>query len=207
MRGCGQIWPGQMRRRTDRGEHVLHEREVQHLLGGDVGDRVAPAGDGVEFLRREPLVRALLERERREQVLAHDPVLELGGLAQHVDERLAMLDDERRLGLRPSAARRQHLGEATPPGAAGRISHSGHPPRSAPRRRRRMYSSCPWRAFASNPLLGRRMPTEPAGEMTSQLTIPGAILAAIAPQHHRRIQHQNAAATDAETRSWSFLDV
>ncbi len=35
-------------------------------------------------------------------VLAHDPVLKLGGLVQHVDQCLAMLDDEGRLGLRPS---------------------------------------------------------------------------------------------------------
>ena len=105
-----------MRRRADRGEHVLHEREVQHLLGGDVGDRAAPAGDRLELLGGEPLVCALLEREGREQVLAHDPVLELGGLAQHVDQRLAMLDHERRLRLRLSAARRQHLREPTAPG-------------------------------------------------------------------------------------------
>jgi hypothetical protein len=76
--------------RADRGEHVLHEREVQHLTGGDVGDRAPPAGDGVELLGREPFLRALLERERREQALAHEPVLELGGLAEHVDERLAL---------------------------------------------------------------------------------------------------------------------
>jgi hypothetical protein len=57
-------------------------------------------------------------------------VLELGGLTQHVDERLAMLDDERRLGLRPSAARRQHLGEATPPGITRRISHLERLPRA-----------------------------------------------------------------------------
>jgi hypothetical protein len=47
--------------------------KVQHLLGGDVADRVAPAGDGFELLGREPLVRALLERGRREQVLAMIP--------------------------------------------------------------------------------------------------------------------------------------
>jgi hypothetical protein len=98
---------------------------VQHLLGGDVGDRAPPSGDGVELLGSEPFVGALLERERREQVLAHDRVLDLGGLAQHVDQRLAMLDDERRLRLRPSAARRQDLREAPAPGAAGRITHSG----------------------------------------------------------------------------------
>jgi hypothetical protein len=33
----------------------------------------------------------------REQVLAHDPVLELRGLGEHVDQRLAVLDHERRL--------------------------------------------------------------------------------------------------------------
>jgi hypothetical protein len=54
------------------------------------GRSCAPAGDGVELLGREPFLRALLERERREQVLAHEPVLELGGLAEHVDERLAL---------------------------------------------------------------------------------------------------------------------
>jgi hypothetical protein len=57
-------------------------------------------------------------------------VLELGGLAQHVDERLAMLDDERRLGLCPSAARGQNLGKATPSGTAARISHRERPPRT-----------------------------------------------------------------------------
>jgi hypothetical protein len=77
-----------MRRRADRGEHVLHEGEVQHLLGGDLCDLPAPAGDGLELLGGEAFVDALLERERREEVLAHDPVLDLGGLAQHVDERL-----------------------------------------------------------------------------------------------------------------------
>ena len=99
---------------------------MQHLLGSDVGDRAPPAGDGVELPRCEAFVGALLERERREQVLAHEPVFQLGGLAQHVDKRLAMLDDEGRLGLRPSAAHRQDLREATTPGAAGQITHSGH---------------------------------------------------------------------------------
>jgi hypothetical protein len=82
----------------------------------------------------EPFVGALLEQERREHVLAHDPVLDLGGVAHHVNQRLAMLDDERHLGLRPSAARRQDLREATAPGAAGWITHSGAPSELRPRR-------------------------------------------------------------------------
>jgi hypothetical protein len=123
VRRRGQVGPGQMRRRADRREHVLHQREVEHLLGGDVGDRPPPAGDGLELLRCEAFVLALLQRERREQVLAHDPVLELGGLAEHVDQRLAMLDHEGRLRFRPSAALRQPFGEATLPATAGRIDH------------------------------------------------------------------------------------
>jgi hypothetical protein len=47
---------------------------------------------------REVLVRSVLEAERGEQVLAHEGVLEFGGLADHVDQRFPMLDDE--LGLR-----------------------------------------------------------------------------------------------------------
>jgi hypothetical protein len=104
-----------MRRRADCREHVLHECEVQHLLGGNVGDHLPPPSDCFELLRRKPSVLALLERERREQVLAHDPVFELSRLAEHVDERPAMLDDKRRLGFRPSAARGQHLSEAARP--------------------------------------------------------------------------------------------
>jgi hypothetical protein len=42
-------------------------------------------------------------------------------------ERLELLDHKGRLGLCPTGAHRQHIGEATTPGAAGRISHFGHP--------------------------------------------------------------------------------
>ena len=41
--GCGQVRPGQGRRRADRGEHVLHERAVQHLLGGGAPARRSAA--------------------------------------------------------------------------------------------------------------------------------------------------------------------
>jgi hypothetical protein len=47
-------------------------------------------------------------------------VLELSGLAEHVDERLAMLDDERRLRRGLTAARREHLRE---PPLAGDVRH------------------------------------------------------------------------------------
>jgi hypothetical protein len=50
-----------------------------------------PLSIQVRNARRLPLARG------REQVLAHDPVLELRGLGEHVDQRLAVLDHERRL--------------------------------------------------------------------------------------------------------------
>ena len=91
----GKVRPGQVRRGTDRGQQVLHQRQVQHFLRGDVRDDLAPAPGGGHFFGREALALILLEGERREQVLAHDAVLQFGGLAQHVDERLAVLDHER----------------------------------------------------------------------------------------------------------------
>ena len=75
-----------MRRRTDRREHVLHEREVQHLLGGDdcatsLRQRVTASSSSAVSLSS---VLCFSENAAK-QVLAHDPVLQLGGLAQHVD--------------------------------------------------------------------------------------------------------------------------
>ena len=113
--GRRQVGPAEVRRRADRREQVVHEREVEHLLGRDVRDRGPPAVDRRQLAPCQPLVLALLERERREQVLAHDPVLELGRLAQHVDQRLAMLDHERRLGRGLPTPRREHLGEPPRP--------------------------------------------------------------------------------------------
>jgi len=57
-----------------------------------------------ERVRGPSLVSALLKGEDREQVLAHDPVLQLRGPAEQVDQRLAVLDHERRLRRRGAAA-------------------------------------------------------------------------------------------------------
>ncbi len=89
--GHREVRPGEARGGADRRQQVLDEREVEHLLLGDLQQRLAPALDRRELVRRQPLVLGLLERERREQVHEHHEVLELGGLAQGVDERLAVL--------------------------------------------------------------------------------------------------------------------
>ena len=112
--GMREVRPGQVRGAADGGQQVLHQGQVQHLLGGDVADVLAPALDRLRFLGAQALVLGLLQRERGVQVLAHDAVLELGGLAQHVVQRLAVLDHERRLGRGQPAARRDHLCEPSP---------------------------------------------------------------------------------------------
>jgi hypothetical protein len=106
-----QVGAGEVRRGADRREQVLDQREVEHLVSRHVGDDLAPALHGRQLVLGQPLVGALLEREHGEQVLEHDPVLQLSGLVEHVDQRLAMLDHERRLGRRLAAARLDHLGE------------------------------------------------------------------------------------------------
>jgi len=60
-------------------------------------------------LRRvEALVRPVLQRERREEILAHDAVFELGGLTEHVDQRLTVFDDEWRFRRCLPATNGQH---------------------------------------------------------------------------------------------------
>jgi hypothetical protein len=80
---------------------------MQHLLAGDSENDAAPPLDRCKLLRRDTLVDALLEGEGGEEVLAHEPVLELGCLAEHVEQGLAVLDHERTL-----AARVRWLGNA-----------------------------------------------------------------------------------------------
>ena len=117
-----------MGRGADAGEQVLDERQVQHLLGGDVGNRLSPAVDRLELRLGQPFVEGLLQRERGVQVLTHDGVLELGGQAQHVDQRFAMLDDERRLGRGPRAACGQHVRKCAPFATSETqfLRHTGH---------------------------------------------------------------------------------
>ena len=131
----GEVRPGQVRRGADRGQQVLHQRQVQHFLRGDVRDDLAPAPGGGQFFGREALALVLLEGERREQVLAHDAVLQFCGLAQHVDQRLAVLDHERCLRRGQAAAGGDDLRQPSALGGGRRGRHgSGRGPRSGGRR-------------------------------------------------------------------------
>ena len=84
----------QVRRGPDRGEQVVHHRQVQHFFQRDLTQRAAPAFDRRQFGRRHALARVALQRPLRVQVRAHHRVLELRGLAQQVDEFFAILYDD-----------------------------------------------------------------------------------------------------------------
>src|SRR6187397_692059 len=60
-------------------------------------DHPPPAVGGLGLVGSESLLLGLLEREGGVQVLAHDSVLELCRLVEHVDQRLSVFDHERRL--------------------------------------------------------------------------------------------------------------
>ncbi len=101
--GHRKVRSGETRGRADRRQQVLDEREMEHLLLADLQEGLAPALDGDERLGCQTLLDLLLERERREQVLEHHEVLELGALAERVDQRLPMLEAPAVRIIRPPA--------------------------------------------------------------------------------------------------------
>ena len=109
-----EVRPLERRASPDGGQQVLDEREVQHLLLGDVDDLAPPAPRGRELLRRQPLVVAVLHGEGRVQVLAHHELFECRGLAERPDQRLAVLEDHRRRVGNGATASGQEAHQPTP---------------------------------------------------------------------------------------------
>ena len=87
-----EVRAGESRRGADGRQQVLDEREMEHLLRADLEQRLPPSGDRRQRFRRQALFFPLLERESCEEVLEHHEVLQLGGLADGVDQGLPVLD-------------------------------------------------------------------------------------------------------------------
>jgi hypothetical protein len=92
-----KVWPVEMGRRPDRGEQVGGQGQMQHLLLGHLDEHGLPGGHLGQLLEAQPLISAALEGELGEQVLTHQPVLQLTGLGEQPHELLAVLDSQRRL--------------------------------------------------------------------------------------------------------------
>jgi hypothetical protein len=69
----------------------------EHLLLRHVDEHLLPGGHLGQLLVADPFVNASLEGELGEQVLTHQPVLQLTGLREQPLELLAVLDSRRRL--------------------------------------------------------------------------------------------------------------
>jgi hypothetical protein len=78
-----KVRPVQVGRGPDRGEQVGGQGQVEHLLLRHVDEHLLPGGHLGQLLG--------------EQVLTHQPVLQLTGLREQPHELLAVLDSQRRL--------------------------------------------------------------------------------------------------------------
>jgi hypothetical protein len=91
----GQVGSRQVRAGAQRVDEVAVDGQVKHLLLGHHENGRAPPLDRRQLVLGQALLDGPLQTERGEQVLAHEGVLQLRRRTEHVDQRLAVLDDER----------------------------------------------------------------------------------------------------------------
>ena len=94
LRLMRHVRPGHVWRRTHGGEDVVDQCPVEHLLGRHAEHDRTPSLHRLDVFGRHRRVGRGLQAECRVEVLAHQPVLELGRLAQQIRESLAILDDD-----------------------------------------------------------------------------------------------------------------
>jgi hypothetical protein len=87
-----EVRPPKMGRTADRSKEITHGSKVKHLLDGDASDQSAPAANLSKLGIGDPFVRAVLQAERREQIAAHDSVLDFRSFRQEVDQLRTVLD-------------------------------------------------------------------------------------------------------------------
>ncbi len=89
-----EVRPAQGGSGADCRHQVGDQRQVQHLLHGDAAHRLAPPAHGLGLVLGQPLAGTVFETDLREEVLAHDHVLELGGLGEQPPQVLAVRHDD-----------------------------------------------------------------------------------------------------------------
>ena len=119
----GEVRPREPGRGADGRQQVLDQGEVEHLLLADRHQRLAPALDRCELIRGQAFALALFERERGEEVLEHDQMLELRRLAERVDQGLAVLQTDLGTGGLPPACG-EHVGERSVRSCRDLVDHA-----------------------------------------------------------------------------------
>ena len=89
-----KIRPAEMRTAADRQRQIGDQGQMRHLLDGDVDDGAPPAAQ-FGRLRRVEAVRLVFQAEGREEVAAHQVVLDLGGFREEIDQVFPAIDVNR----------------------------------------------------------------------------------------------------------------
>ena len=120
-----EVGAAQRRRLADRGQQIADEPEVLHLLAGYEQQARAPLAHQLELLPADALLGSAFHREPRVQVLAEQPVLELGRLGEQIGQALAATG-------RLAERRHRRRAHTVIPGAVASVSFSRAARPSAP---------------------------------------------------------------------------
>ena len=94
LRADGEVGSQEVGCGSYRGEQVVHEREVEHLLDGDLGDGPVPLPDQSQSSESRALAILVLHAEGGVEISAHHHVLESSGFGEQEDELFPVLDDD-----------------------------------------------------------------------------------------------------------------
>ena len=106
------VWMG-----PDGGQQVAHQGEMQHLLGSNQRNFALPQLDGCELSRCHALAHVTLQTECREQILAHDHMLQRRCFGEQEDEFFAVFDHHSGFGRHRVCSFSRSPGEKSPPDA------------------------------------------------------------------------------------------
>ena len=84
--------PREMRRATDGNRQIAHQRQVGHLLDGDLRDEPLPFRDDLGLIRRQPVTLTQLEAPGSVEVAAHDIVFDGCGFGEHEYKLFSIID-------------------------------------------------------------------------------------------------------------------
>lgn len=86
--------PRQMRRAPYGNRQITNQRQVGHLLDGDLRDEPLPFRDDLGLIRRQPVTLTPLEAPGPVEVAAHDVVFDSSSFGEHEDKLFPITDPD-----------------------------------------------------------------------------------------------------------------